>query len=833
MRKIYEILECGNVEGLTPDLYAELLQPSEDSSKLNCQESEILDFKETFPHSMSNDYCLGIVRLCMGFYNSFGGFIVFGVNDATRATGCNNISVNIERLNKKLSELSSQHISLKHISLTSFGVDIVLVPKRKSTNSPTYLKKSVGPYRQEAVWFRRDQEVLKVTGSNSSFLFSERSFVSDPNSGIDNIDNYFPPSRATIDSFVGRIPYLVVLHEWLLKRRDKIMHLYGRGGSGKTKIAYEFAELLRRYPDCNLLGSVNRVDKVLFLTAKETELRSFDASIQNIDNHSDFANRRELIEAILLESASIDSSVDFSKLTEDALIEMLFVAFEEEAFFIVLDDIDTITTKGQDSGASIIFEAAMQSSKSSKILVTQRDTPKEWLRNSKKVEGFKSEEELIKFLKECCDKFRERFPESSDLDLIRSASDGIPLIIETIVGLAKGYSNWEKTVEHYNSIRGSEARKYLHDREYQSLEDPRSKLLLLALSFFKKATSYEDLKFVLQCTDEQLQSAISEASGMFINRVYDGDDAQYVLTETAAKFISEVADQNTHYERTRMRYKLRISGKYPSPDATVSKLIIEMKKALASKKPERCLNLIENDHGPQVEENIHYKEMKAQIYAALTIPNKIEARRLFEDCLECQHLNVYAARSWVRLEVSSENFKKIREEICPFIIASPKKKDHHSEFYSKRAYATSQIAKDLEYTSTEEAYELFDDALHDNIAAVRSNKNEKFDDALVRSSKSTAWSLVNCGTSMGPKGYNKLVKTFHKLGQANNNLDFSIVAQPFLHLVSILVEGSKDIGPSSAQRGFLVNLKGYHKSKVINFENSYFESQFNKAIIDI
>ena len=359
-----------------------------------------------------------------------------------------------------------------------------MVPKRPNDKSPAYLIKNFDKYLKNTVWFRQDQQVLKIVGNNAEFIFSERSVNSDTIQSIEKVTNWFPASRATIDDFVGRIGILIKLHEWLLKKRGTAMYLWGRGGSGKTKIAYEFAEILRLYPDINKLANKSEVEKVIFLSAKKAELNSGTAEIENIERSIDFSNERELVEAVLLNTDYSNKLSDL-RLSDEALEEHLFEAVKEENIFLVLDDVDTISTDGKNPGIDIIIEAFTSAGNGSKVLITQRDRPNNG--RAEKVPGFTKGEEYEEFVSKCCEKFDENNKLSEkDLDALFDASEGIPLIIETIVGLRKSTPNWKKAIDSYNEYRGKAARNYLHAREYHALKGPRSKLLLLALSMFKK-----------------------------------------------------------------------------------------------------------------------------------------------------------------------------------------------------------------------------------------------------------------------------------------------------------------------------------------------------------
>lgn len=85
-----------------PNDLSELFGPiwNSEHSRFITQETFILDFKEDLPNSFASEYGAGIVRLALGFYNSFGGLIVFGVRDRTLEIVGTNGLFDVEKFNR-------------------------------------------------------------------------------------------------------------------------------------------------------------------------------------------------------------------------------------------------------------------------------------------------------------------------------------------------------------------------------------------------------------------------------------------------------------------------------------------------------------------------------------------------------------------------------------------------------------------------------------------------------------------------------------------------------------------------------------------------------------
>ncbi len=76
---IQSAIATGDLPNLAEELFGELLDHSE--ARFRTQESYNLDYKHDVPKSFSDARGISIPRLAAGFYNAFGGVIVFGVED--------------------------------------------------------------------------------------------------------------------------------------------------------------------------------------------------------------------------------------------------------------------------------------------------------------------------------------------------------------------------------------------------------------------------------------------------------------------------------------------------------------------------------------------------------------------------------------------------------------------------------------------------------------------------------------------------------------------------------------------------------------------------------
>ena len=127
-----------------PADFEALLGPLWDNGnqRFNTQETYVLDFKETVPSNFDEDYGIGILRLALGFYNSFGGAIVFGVRDQHLDIVGTNSWFDIETFNRTLTELAGMRAECLVKTYTVLigselkTITVVLVPKRDMKWTP-------------------------------------------------------------------------------------------------------------------------------------------------------------------------------------------------------------------------------------------------------------------------------------------------------------------------------------------------------------------------------------------------------------------------------------------------------------------------------------------------------------------------------------------------------------------------------------------------------------------------------------------------------------------------------------------------------------------------
>ncbi|HXD46866.1 MAG TPA: RNA-binding domain-containing protein [Pseudolabrys sp.] len=304
MDAIKAAIEKGQLPEDRSALLSSLMQP--DGSFVP-QEGPVWDFKREWPFSYSDDYFAGIARLICAFANSYGGIIVFGVHDELRTAGHNKVSPNIDRLQQALDQILSASVSLscrRYDTGTSSAIDVLLVCPVNSTELPLRFDKPFGKQRANVIWVRQNHEVVSAEPRHVSLLYCRATEASDAEAES-SLSGGLPPSPATIKRFVGRLSTIDKIFRWLKLSDEPRTFLYGKGGSGKTTIAYEVSKVLKSEGMRIRTYGGEGLDNVIFVSAKQSMLNVMNQAAEAFIG-LDFANERELYESILTLSRSLD-----------------------------------------------------------------------------------------------------------------------------------------------------------------------------------------------------------------------------------------------------------------------------------------------------------------------------------------------------------------------------------------------------------------------------------------------------------------------------------------------------------------------------------------------
>ncbi|MES0132249.1 AAA family ATPase [Mesorhizobium sp. M0029] len=608
------------------------------------EEGQYWDFKDQWPFSLSDEYFAGIARLICAFGNGLGGVIVFGVHDKKRDGGHNKVLINFDKFQQALGQLLGAHpnLVLKNYSSERYGdVNALLVCARQQNVSPYRFAKGIGKHKADTFWVRAGHEVSEATPSHFPILFCRADY--EEFEGRSGVEGSLPPSPAVLKRFVGRTEVLDQLFHWLGSSDEPRTYLYGKGGSGKTTIAYEFAKLLKDHGQ-HLSISGHSIEVVIFLSAKEKELVPATGSVTDVVN-IDFSSESELLRKILQYGnwTSDLESLATSQLTD--LRSQLVQFLDLTSVVLILDDVDTLTTKGIDPGSDFLYRCLCRSKVPSRVIYTLRNSPTQSLTNSIEVPGLQDGEYEL-FVSECAAQFSVQEPSRAFRDNVLAAvSERRPLVVENIVALARTAGSYDRAVELFHQHAGDSIREYVFLREWEALTGGNlSKLFLAALADFDVPANFADLQTVLQFEPSRVKDAIGMVREMFLQVDEAGQEALFSLAPLTKLFVSSRKRHLEGYSvlRERIRaYKRTVEVSNPRVAAIATQVERLLPKRFPSHPPDRANEayriVTDKNLPPLVTENPVFKSTYAYVCVCLARPHLIEAREAFEYALKMRH----------------------------------------------------------------------------------------------------------------------------------------------------------------------------------------------------
>jgi Putative DNA-binding domain len=629
------------------------------------QEGPYWDFKREWPFSYSDGYFGGISRLICAFANSMGGIIVFGVHDESRTPGHNRVTPNLDKLQQALNQLLTDEVSLRlrrYDENTPTAVDVLLVNPLPVSAMPVRFKHALAKYSEDVIWVRQRHEVLAAEPRHVPMLYCRTSAADDASEEDSTLSGSLPPSPSTISTFVGRVSTIDKVFRWIKQSDEPRNFLHGKGGSGKTTVAYQIARTLRFFGASIRIQNLESRDNIIFVSAKQTLIETMSGQ-QATFLGRDFSNERELYEAILTLGNWTAHSVSDLSITQ--LKEETKEFFDLTSNFVVIDDIDTLTTQGIEAGFDFLYALLWRSKRKSKILYTLRNAPTQSLANAIEVPGLEAGGEYERFVDVCASQFKVSAPPAEIRDhKLAEISERRPLVVESIIAIRRTTSNYGQALVLFEQGAGEDIRAYVFQREWSALSaDNFSRYILTIMSLFGAPLCFSDLTSLSRYDEGRVRDALSEVREMFLKLNEVGNETTYELGALTRAFISEHAKGLERYEYLRERVKQYKKTMYPeNPVLTRLRNRIEglVEHGRRSDPPvlvEAWRLLANGSHPASVVEDPRFMDLQGFVAAMQSPPKLDDARRLFSHSFaikrepDSAHLRAWylAEREWLRI----------------------------------------------------------------------------------------------------------------------------------------------------------------------------------------
>ena len=485
-------------------------------------ETSLWDYKRHLPNTSGRgdengqqEAALEIAELIkdvVAFYNSYGGYIVAGVDQYADAPliGCDNLNARgftVEKLNEQLKSYTKSRIECRfarHTITSPSGpkeIGLLVVPMRPASSPVVRMArgapevKNKASYAKNAIFARIGDSCMPMTDDASllQFLCSPRTLGGTPRS----IEHNLPSRDPNLIRFVGRSEYLFRLWDWFIDKHTAVKTLTALGGTGKTAIAYEFCQQF-------LEDAPSWAAKLIWLSAKQ---RTFSAIMGRYEEttRTDFSTPIDFLEALARECGAMDKEIDAAEKDQGELLDLVYDGLVEFPSLIVVDDLDTLPAEEQNNLFSIIQQLAGRlHATGCRFLFTSRlelgaDTQRIPVR------GFE-EREFTEYAKMVAAERSIPLNEAL-IKQLHSASKGSPIFCSSILRLASLSININDAIRSWKGKDGEEVRRFAFERELRELTDSQTRTLFALCSL--GVTTHLELKQVLEADEHLLNKDLA------------------------------------------------------------------------------------------------------------------------------------------------------------------------------------------------------------------------------------------------------------------------------------------------------------------------------------
>jgi hypothetical protein len=491
-----------------------------DNGMMLAKECELWDYKSTFDGS--TDAYLKTLKSIASFYNTYGGYIIYGVTELEKdttfqPTGISAGAINQQILRSKFDSFFGCRLDVTYEEMGIFanGASIVLgllhIPKRSGSIHSLSPIKDGGDeggkniLKKDCVYFRTSDECRQVLNhADFEFIAGDRDFYAILDSSKGNrksiITHNLPDRNFICPVFIGRREIIQELWSWLSDDLQYAKVLAADGGKGKTSIAYEFCQLL-------INSGVKTINQVVWLTAKKTQFKAIHNEYLSVPE-THYSDLRTLLMQICLRTGSLESEL------EDLSVQHLQRAAKNNLIvypsFIVIDDVDSNVI---DEQRRIVETARIIANSNSRVLITTRANNIYSTDTCIEVPGLVGEDysDLVENL---CEKLKIQQFNSSNIEKIQVASEGSPLFTESILRLCKLGLSVSNAIADWKGKSGESVREAALRKEVSELSMEAIKVLLTVS--YVDSCSRTELHQLTEMETVEIEGALESLGNLFL-----------------------------------------------------------------------------------------------------------------------------------------------------------------------------------------------------------------------------------------------------------------------------------------------------------------------------
>ncbi|MFF6011609.1 NB-ARC domain-containing protein [Rahnella sp. R3(2024)] len=531
------IYECIKKGASAPEIMSLLFLGNQFVSK----ESALWDYK----YELENDDASlsKVIKQISSFYNSHGGYLIYGVQEIVKDKKFIPVSIDLEKINiaqirSLLSNYLDKTVDFSYTETTisigsnEFNIGVIHIPKRdKEDRSPAKMIKNSKNnqstpdkkliFNENDVYFRKLDECKKAVYSEDwQFLFSSRELTLLKTKQINiTIDHNLPDKKMIFSDFVGRKDTLSQLWEWLSDPFEYTKILAGDGGKGKTSIAYRFCQ---DFLESTPIG----FERIVWLSAKDKQFSGIDDSFYEL-RQVDFSDYNSFLLA-LAEYCALDTDELESTSIQNIKIK-LRSALPIFPSLIIVDNVDSLEQKEQ---LQIVDACRQFGQNNIRFLITTRNRFSYSDDSCIEIRGLEKDD-YEEFLDSNVIKYNLQKPTNRQAQNIYSATDGSPLLTQSILRLCRLGDSFDSAVTEWKGQAGEDARSAALQREIMGLSFD-SKRVILCIFYFDSCSKTE-LQQACGFGKLRLNDVLMELHSLFLvnaPKFIDNEDRFSISTTT-------------------------------------------------------------------------------------------------------------------------------------------------------------------------------------------------------------------------------------------------------------------------------------------------------------
>lgn len=628
-------------------------------------EGVLLDYKRDIPKDGAS--LCKLVKHVAAFHNTYGGYLLFGVNEVDKDTAIQPYFEILQPIDsKRLRDLCREYLTAPielqsslmdcQFNGKSWQIQVIHVPKRGAIEPVASKKNGVTgkngkPVFQVGEIFIRDGDNSVVASNQIHFklVYGARTnpfLVTEASAAIISpVEGTLPDRSFICQEFIGREEVIAQLYRWLSDDFSCVRVLAGEGGLGKTSIAYEFAQEVSR-------SRLDNVDLIVWMTAKRHQFRALTNEYEEIiDTH--FSTSRELFSELAIRMAATPKEVE--ETPENQLPKLLKGLLKSIRVFAVFDDLDSLDINEQKRCIEVCQQFAGEGSR---FLFTTRKNATASSSTAIELQGlnFKDYQELIASLQP-----RLRLHPLSEkiIERLYETSKGSPLYTESLLRLIRSGMQPTDAIAKWRGALGIDVRNAALKREVIQL-GPEARRVLVTVAILGEC-SYAEVKQATDFSDQTLVDSFNELHSLFLLFAPEiAGQSRFGISNTTRDLVKslgpELIPSFSTYEQATQANKFKVKNGSTDLKA-VGAAINQAMALLSAKNPEEALKTVDEVNLKFGGKNHDLLFMRARALLSC-IPSRLEeARKAFKQAYAYGQRKPRFFQLWFETESEGEYYE--------------------------------------------------------------------------------------------------------------------------------------------------------------------------------